>query len=102
MLRNIIPASAVVLFAGALLLFLLHPEQAALLAISGVVLLGTVFERVGYGRPDETPPLGPAWQETAERFVDPSTGRVIAVWFDPGDGARRYVDDGAAPPLSDA
>lgn len=38
-----------------------------------------------------TPEAG--WIPTTERFVDPSTGRVIRVWVVPGDGERRYVPE---------
>jgi hypothetical protein len=31
------------------------------------------------------------WQRTDEVFVDPSTGRRMRVWLDPGDGSRHYV-----------
>lgn len=34
------------------------------------------------------------WVPTSERFVDPTTDRVMRVWIDPGDGSRRYVPDG--------
>jgi hypothetical protein len=33
------------------------------------------------------------WAPTAERFIDPSTGRVMRVWRDPADGARHYVPE---------
>lgn len=38
----------------------------------------------------------PGWQQTAERFRDPSSGVVMRVWVDPADGSRHYVPDGAA------
>jgi hypothetical protein len=31
------------------------------------------------------------WRPTRERFRDPSTGRIMRVWIDPGDGRRHYV-----------
>ena len=33
----------------------------------------------------------PGWRPTPERFVDPTTNRVIRVWIDPADGTRHYV-----------
>jgi len=33
----------------------------------------------------------PGWVPTTERFVDPTTSRVMRVWVDPADGARHYV-----------
>jgi Domain of unknown function (DUF1707) len=39
---------------------------------------------------------GEAWVPTAERFRDPSSGKIMRVWLDPADGSRHYVpDDGA-------
>ncbi len=100
MLRNAILICAAALFAGSLLLFAIYPPLFAWPLMSGIVLLGTLFERVGYGRAHASRPAGRGWQETAERFVDPESGRVVSVWFDPANGERRYVDDGAAPPAS--
>ena len=37
------------------------------------------------------------WQPTSERFVDPSTGRLTEVQYDPSTGERRYVDVGPGP-----
>jgi len=36
---------------------------------------------------------GPDWTATAERFRDPSSGLIMRVWIDPGDGSRHYVPD---------
>ena len=33
------------------------------------------------------------WVPTKERFVDPTTQRVMRVWIDPADHARHYVAD---------
>jgi hypothetical protein len=33
----------------------------------------------------------PAWLPTTERFVDPTTRRVMRVWVDPADHRRHYV-----------
>jgi hypothetical protein len=35
----------------------------------------------------------PGWLPTNERFVDPTTSRIMRVWVDPADGARHYVPD---------
>lgn len=51
-----------------------------------------------YGERDR--PRG-GWQRTPEVFRDPSTGRMMRVWVDPGDGSRHYVpEDGSPPPGS--
>lgn len=33
----------------------------------------------------------PRWTDTGERFVDPETGRLTAVYFDPDKGERHYL-----------
>ena len=38
-------------------------------------------------------PAASGWQLTDEKFVDPETGKLVSVWFDPGTGERRYVDE---------
>ena len=35
--------------------------------------------------------LDPRWQDTGERFVDPGSGQLAAVYFDPQRGERHYV-----------
>jgi hypothetical protein len=63
-----------------------------LIVLGAVALLGVTLEARRYrGR------TGPGrWQETSERFVDPSTGRLTEVQYDPSTGERRYVE--ADPP----
>ena len=34
-----------------------------------------------------------SWQRTDEVFRDPSSGRLMRVWFDDTDGSRHYVPD---------
>jgi hypothetical protein len=62
-------------------------------AVVGVLfVIGTVFERVRYKEVAPTPPLGPGWIETEEKFRDPATARWVQVYFKPETGERRYVD----------
>ena len=66
---------------------------AVYLIVTGVVLvLALVFERRGY-RPEVDREHG-RWQDTGERFVDPTSGHLIEVRFDPVTGRRDYVDLG--------
>jgi hypothetical protein len=66
-------------------------------AFFGVLLLvGTLFERIHYKRLATGAP-GRGWVETDERFVDPTTGRLVQVHFQPNTGQRTYVDIGEAP-----
>lgn len=77
---------------GALFLLLRHALLwlAVYLLLSGGLLIGAIlFERRGYrGRRAR---LGD-WQPTGERFVDPTTRRLVEVYYDPTTGARDYVE----------
>lgn len=61
------------------------------LIVGGLLLVvGLAIERWRYkplrdDRPD------PRWIDTGERFVDPETGALVAVYHDPADGSRHYV-----------
>jgi hypothetical protein len=91
--------------------------------ISGLVLVvigvggigAIVFERMRYrsesAEPDAQPPtraggdpagtaLPRGFQRTEERFLDPSTGVLMRVWFDPATGERRYVPEPGPGPRS--
>jgi len=82
-------------FGGVLLAFL--PQ----LLIGGLLLVvGLAVERWRYKpiardtRPD------PRWTDTGERFVDPETRLLTAVYFDPANGERHYLAvDGSARKL---
>jgi hypothetical protein len=56
----------------------------------GLVLFGLLFERYIYKpvRPDKP---GAGWERTPERFLDPSSGQTIVVYYDRRTGERRYV-----------
>ena len=65
------------------------------LCISGAILaLGVLFERRGY-RPRVNRDSG-RWQETSERFIDPVSGHLIVVRYNPETGERDYIDKGVA------
>jgi hypothetical protein len=42
-------------------------------------------------RHGESAAANPSWMPTKERFIDPSTERVMRVWVDPADQSRHYV-----------
>jgi hypothetical protein len=44
-------------------------------------------------RHGETGTAQPGWLPTKERFIDPSTQRVMRVWVDPADHSRHYVPE---------
>jgi hypothetical protein len=61
------------------------------LVVGGALLAGSiVLERRGY-RPRVDQARG-RWQRTGERFVDPSSGRLVEVRYNPDTGEREYVD----------
>lgn len=68
-----------------------HPVL--LLAIAIVALL---FERRRYERRTGGQP-GPEWELTGESWIDPNSGHIVRVWFDPETGERREVR--SEPPL---
>jgi len=60
-----------------------------LLALAALVWF--VFRSRGYKRRPLDAPPGPDWVPTNERFVDPSSGETLTVWFHPSSGERAYV-----------
>ena len=62
-------------------------------ALIGTVFLVLLIVSLGLKRHGEHPIAQPNWQSTDERFRDPSTGRVMRVWIDPGTGSRHYVPE---------
>jgi amino acid permease len=63
--------------------------------IQGVVVIAALMFERGRYRPAAT--SGGEWQDTAERFVDPSTGQLMKVRYNPQTGARDYVPVDALP-----
>jgi hypothetical protein len=78
-----------------------------LLLLGGVGLVIVAFETRRYGSEAaelkhdpvggagvETGAPEPRFRPTDERFIDPTTRRLVRVWMDPGTGERRYrLDD---------
>lgn len=61
------------------------------LVIGGVVLIvGLAIERWRYKPIRQTRPA-PGWTDTGERFVDPETGQLTAVYFDAAKAERHYL-----------
>jgi hypothetical protein len=93
MLRKAILAYGILALIGALALALTGVGVGLGLAFylfinGGVVLAAVLFERGRY-RPAVT--RGGPWQETGERFVDPTSGQLMKVRYNPQTGARDYV-----------
>jgi hypothetical protein len=100
-LRRFLIACGLLMLVGAgVLLFVVQaPVPLAIyLAVSGMLLAGGIlFERRGYHPRIHRTVDG--WQSTGERFVDPTTGRLMEVHYNPETGERDYVDSGS-PKLS--
>jgi len=82
-------AAVLLLVAGAALWFTIHSP--VFLIIGVLALITSLVERT-YGAPSRRPVSGNL-RPTDERFVDPETGQLTTVWFDPATGERRYVAD---------
>src|ERR1700694_5410194 len=91
MLRKAILAYGVLAVVGAIALALAGVVVGLVffLVVNGAVFVGAVlFER---GRSHPTVAPGGSWQEAGERFVDPTTGQLMKVRYNPQTGARDYV-----------
>jgi hypothetical protein len=55
-----------------------------------LLVVGLAIERWRYKPLLRTRP-DPRWKDTGERFVDPGSGQLTAVYFDPLRGERHYV-----------
>ncbi|HZS77398.1 MAG TPA: hypothetical protein VFA41_12355 [Ktedonobacteraceae bacterium] len=76
---------------AAVLLFIVHATLwlAVYLAVNGIILLSALlFERKRYRtQVDRTQGL---WRPTGERFVDPTTGQLMEVFYNSVTGERDY------------
>lgn len=89
-MRDFVIALGLVMLVGAGVLRLMGAPIQALwpLAFLGLSLsLGTIFERRYKPLRDGRP--GPDWRDTGERFIDPESGRPVAV-FTSATGERQY------------
>lgn len=88
MLRNLVLGFALLILAAGLVLLVAQPAQAFGALVFGALLtLGTLFERWRY-KPAGNRGKG---QPTGERFVDPTTGELVEVWYDAATAERSYV-----------
>ena len=95
MLRSILLGLGAVALAGALAVFTLGgplPLVIWLAILGGMLTAGILCERARYKLHAARPP-GAGWQSTAERFVDPDSGKMLTVYFRPADGERMYVEE---------
>ena len=114
MIRALLAILGVFLFVVGLLLITAGGEAAVAglwpMVSGGVLLIAVALEHQRYRSQAAerfTEPAGPGggepspvpapFQPTDERFVDPTSGRVMRVFLDAHTGERRYrADDGAA------
>ena len=93
MLRLAILAAGVAFLAGAVVLYLVRGPLIGVvyLGASGALMVaGILFAR---GRYRTGADRGhDRWQNTGERFVDPTSGRLVEVRYDPETGERDYVE----------
>jgi hypothetical protein len=91
MLRKAILAYGVLAIIGAIALALAGIVAGLVfyLFVNGAVVLAAVLFERGRYHPATAP--GGSWQETGERFVDPTTGQLMKVRYNPQTGARDYV-----------
>ena len=68
-------------------------EADALVADLGTVAAATApsSPRRRRRRHGEAEQARAGWRPTPERFVDPTTGRIMRVWVDPAGGGRHYI-----------
>jgi hypothetical protein len=65
-------------------------------ALAGLAPLADTAPKRRWGRRHgESGAADPSWVPTKERFLDPSTQRVMRVWVDPADHMRHYVAEPA-------
>ncbi len=64
-----------------------------LLGMGGLITVGVVLERVIY-KPLLREKPGAGWVKTAERFIDPESGKEVDVFYNPVSGERQYVSQG--------
>lgn len=94
MLRNLLIALGGMAFLGGLTALVtgLCPPGFVFALWGGLILLGTIYEKVIY-KPVETSAPDGRWMKTPERFVDDLTGDHVTVYVDPVSGERKYVQE---------
>ena len=92
MLRGAVLAVGIaILVGGAVVSYYELFPGIVLLIVGGLLTLGTMFERVIYKRLQSQRPRA-GWVETRERFVDPNSGKMVEVFYNPATGEREYVE----------
>ncbi len=95
MLRRILIAYGVLCLIGAVILLVAHVTIAFViyLAINGLIITGGILlERSSYRSKADT--TQGKWQSTGERFNDPTSGKIVEVYYNPQTGERDYRESG--------
>ena len=91
MLRRLLIAYGILCLIGAVILLFAHVTIALViyLAVNGIIITGGILlERSSYrSKVDRTQG---SWQSTGERFNDPTSGKLIEVYYNPQTGERDY------------
>ena len=96
MLRRVIIAYGVLCLIVAGILFAANVTVILViyLAVNGLLIVGAIlFERKGYC--SHVSRTQGKWQSTGERFVDPTTGQRVDVYYNPETGERDYREAGS-------
>ena len=67
------------------------PAALGFTIFAGLILLGTLYEKVRY-KPVEAAVPGPEWRRTPERFHDPENNELLTVYVNAA-GERLYVKE---------
>ena len=99
MLRNAVLAVGALLLAGGLVACLAAQQPAGLpsAGLGALLLVALLIEHRGYKRVLDAAP-GPDWQPTGERFRQPGSNILVAVYDHPRTGKRAYVRVGVQAP----
>lgn len=89
--RNWALVAGVLLFVLGIVVWADGGAGAVLCLFGALIAVSAVVERT-YGNL-RSRPRGGQWRPTEERFVDPESGRLVTVWFEPATGERRYVTE---------
>ena len=81
----LVAAAVTLLLGGTILWFVPQLVVGGLILIVGLAIERWRYKPIRQARPE------PGWTDTGERFVDPETGRLTAVYFDVATGERHYL-----------
>ena len=93
MLRIVVILIGAALIAGGFFVLAQGPDSlgsaCGLFIVGALFIAGTIFER--RYRPKPAPSA--SWEKTGERFVDPTTGKMTEVRYNPQTGEREYLQE---------